>query len=390
MAKITKKYHASRKAPFEVLWRENGKRYSRFFETESSRDAFIEMHSFLEEDQFEALMRMPKESINDVARIEALRGEVPFREIWAFWAKHHKTQNMITVWNACDSYIRDMVKNQKPQSHVVRVRRILELFCEEFADKFLEHITRKELESWLDRLPFAGQTKQNYKAILRTAWSYFEQNDWITKNVATNLKSEKVIRGEIEVLTVEETEQLLRANEHIDPEVCGLMALGLFAGMRSSAISRVEFSEINFDDKNITTPAHKTKIGKRNILEGLPDNLWHWLKRTPPSAFDWCERKFKKRREIAYRRAGLLINAEDVKKLAEKGIKAKLKLPPHNAFRHSFASYHVAAFDNFPKTATIMSHTGTAILHQHYKAAVTKANGLRYFDIFPKESAKTL
>ena len=386
MATITKKYDAERKSPFQVLWREHGKRYSRFFETEEARDAFIETHSFLEEEQFGALAKMSKETITDVARIESMRGEISFREIWGFWAKHHKAQDMVTVWNACDSYIRSMREVGKPESHVVRVRRILEQFCMDFGDALLDHVSRKELENWIGHLPFGAGTKRNYKQIIRTAWSYFEQNDWITRNVAVNLHSEEIIRGEIEILTVEEAEQLLRANEHADPEVCGLMAIGLFAGMRSSAISRIDYAELHFDTKSIHTPAEKTKIKRRHIIEGLPDNLWEWLKRTPATAFNMSERQFKKRRENAYRRAGLLVNAQDVKRLAEEGIKAKLKLPPHNAFRHSFASYHVAAYENFPKTALIMSHTGTDILFQHYKAAATKADGLRYFNIYPGEN----
>lgn len=244
MAKITKKYEATRKAPFRVLWREKGTRHSRFFETEEARDAFIQMHSFLEEERFGALIKMSKDTITDIAKIDQMRGEISFREIWAFWAKHHKTQDMITVWNACDSYIRDMRATGKPESHVVRVRRILEQFCTDFGDALLDHITRKELETWINNLPYGAGTKRNYRAIIRTSWTYFEQNDWLTRNVATNLKSEKVIRGEIEILTVEEAEKLLRANEKVDPEICGLMAIGLFAGMRSSAISRIDYNHL--------------------------------------------------------------------------------------------------------------------------------------------------
>jgi Site-specific recombinase XerD len=333
MAMITKKYCEDRKAPFQVLWRENGKRYSRFFETEESRENFIELHSFLEKDHFEALLKMPNDTITDIARIEILRGEATFKDIWSFWAKHHQATELITLWNACDNYIRNMREIGKPESHVVRVRRILESLCDDYGDRFLESLTRKELENWLNSIPYGPNTKRNYKAIVRTAWSYFEQNEWIMKNIVTKLKSEKIIRGEVEILTVDDVEKLLRANETADPEICGLMAIGLFAGMRSSAISRIDYDELHFDTKSIHTPAHKTKIGRRHIIEGLPDNLWEWLKRTPQSAFEMCDRKFKKRREMAYRRAGLLINAMDVKRLAKQGITAEKNI--QNLTRHS-------------------------------------------------------
>ena len=64
---------------------------------------------------------------------------------------------------------------------------------------------------------------------------------------------------------MEETERLFRANEKIDPEVCGLMALGLFAGMRTSAIPQVEYEEIRMR-QGILTPAKKTKKNRIIII----------------------------------------------------------------------------------------------------------------------------
>ena len=127
------------------------------------------------------------------------------------------------------------------------------MFCETFGDVFLDHISRKELVAWINKLPYSGQTKTNYKDIIRAAWSYFDDREWLSKNVAVKLPVERIVRGEIGILKVEEVEQLLRANENYDPEICGLMALGLFAGMRSSAITRVAYEEINFKERGIKT-----------------------------------------------------------------------------------------------------------------------------------------
>lgn len=367
MATIVKKYQANRKSPFLVVFRINNQRVSRFFETEAERDAFIEKHTFLDDNGMKAMMGLSKQETIDIAVIKSLKkDDVSFRDIWEFWAKHNKAQEMLTVWEACDRYVKDLKEQKRDKNHITRVKRILEQFCEHFENALVEHVSRVELENWVKKLPYSGQTKENYKSIVRTAWSFFERNEFVSKNVAKKLKTEKVIMGEIGILTVDEAEKLLRVNETVDPEICGLMALGLFAGMRTSAIARLDYDEIKFADKQIVTPAHKTKIKKRNIIEKLPDNFWAWMAKTPETAFGWSERKLKKRREMAYRRAGLIVTAEDVKRLAKQGIEAQTKFPPHNAFRHSFASYHVAAFDNFYITAKIMSHTGTEILFQHY------------------------
>ncbi len=195
------------------------------------------------------------------------------------------------------------------------------------------------------------------------------------------------------ILKVEEMEKLFRANEKIDPEVCGLLALGAFAGMRSSAISKVDYHEIDFAQRGIHTPAEKTKKRRRQWIEGLPDNLWAWLKQTPQEAFQMSHRQFTHRRSEALKRAGLLIEADDIayrnRKREEKGldrVKWKPKCPPKNCFRHSFATYHVALHRDAGKTALIMSHRNQQVLYQHYIGTATREQAEAYFEIFPSNA----
>lgn len=48
------------------------------------------------------------------------------------------------------------------------------------------------------------------------------------------------------------------------------------------------------------------------------------------------------------------------------------RYPPHNAMRHSFATYHVALKRDFHDTSLIMSHRGTSILFKHYRVGQQK------------------
>ena len=89
MVKITLKYCEGRKSPFQVSWSENGKRISRFFQTEDEREDFLKTKSFLSEARFGAIMDMDEETISDVAKIEMEREDVSFRDIWEFWKKNH-------------------------------------------------------------------------------------------------------------------------------------------------------------------------------------------------------------------------------------------------------------------------------------------------------------
>lgn len=389
MAKITLRYCEGRKSPFQIAWSENGKRISRFFQTEDEREDFLNKKQFLSEEKFGAIMAMDEETISDVAKIEMEREDVSFRDIWEFWKKNHKGIKIISLWMACNNYLKDLKTNNKISSaHYYHVRKILETLCDSFDERNVSDITRSELENWLKNLNYCPVTKKNYRSTVRAAWGYFERQDYIQKNIAVSLECPKIEQEEIKFLSVSEVEHLLRVNEKVDPEICGLMALGLFAGMRSSAIPRVEYNEIDFKTRGILTPASKTKKGRRNFIENLPDNLWAWLENTPQTAFGWNERKWKKRREIALRRAGLLVNGHNLRdwKLTDKPFERKI--PPKNAFRHSFASYHVAWKRDFQDTALIMSHKGTDILFKHYRGNATKEDADKYFNIYPESYGK--
>lgn len=180
------------------------------------------------------------------------------------------------------------------------------------------------------------------------------------------------------ILSGDEAEALFRANEQVYPGICGLLALGAFAGMRSFAIVRLAYDEVDFKNRAILTPAAKTKKNRRHFIEGLAENLWSWLEKTPPQAFQMTPREFAHRREVALARTGLLVS-----KAAAKASKGKLqpKAPPKNCLRHSFVGYHVALHRDPGKTALLVSHKDQAILWDHYLGVATAEGAGRYFAI---------
>lgn len=390
MATITKRYQAGLKSPFQVRWRVDGKYRSRYFENSEAQGDFAQKLSEMLGADAPNVLSLERHELRDIAKAYTLkRPEVSFTLMAEFWNKHHRDREQITLWNAADLYLRTMKQSgDRSIEYLKHVRKQLEHLCDTYGETLLERIARPQLEEWLNNLPYGPITKRNYRSGIRAAWSFFEKKGWVDAGVASKLNVGKAIHGEIGILTVEETEKLMRANEDADPEVAGLLALGLFAGMRTSAVSRVAYDEINFADRGIETPAAKTKKKRRHYIENLPDNLWAWLKRTPQSAFSMDPRHYRHRISQAFRRAGLLVTKTDVKRLAKKGITAKPQCPPHNCCRHSFVSYHVALHRNFTDTALIISHKGTDILFEHYLGVAKKEDAARYFEIYPRDFDK--
>jgi len=71
---------------------------------------------------------------------------------------------------------------------------------------------------------------------------------------------------------------------------------------------------------------------------------------------------------------------------------AGIKHWPHNALRHSFASYHLAHLNDAAKLALELGHTNAHLVFQHYREVVRPKEAERYWQIKPcvQASAKVV
>ena len=60
-----------------------------------------------------------------------------------------------------------------------------------------------------------------------------------------------------------------------------------------------------------------------------------------------------------------------------------IKRWPVNALRHSFASYHIAHYQDAAKTALQLGHTESATLFRHYYQLVNPKDAQAFWQIFP-------
>ena len=64
---------------------------------------------------------------------------------------------------------------------------------------------------------------------------------------------------------------------------------------------------------------------------------------------------------------------------------AKVTVWPHNAGRHSFASYHLAKHEDPGKLAMALGHPDPSLLFRHYRKLVTAKAAEAFWGIMPKE-----
>lgn len=210
----------------------------------------------------------------------------------------------------------------------------------------------------------APKTQKHYFATIKEFFAFCEQRQYWQNPFRKITKSEapKVKRKKIEIPTPESWQEVFIDIERECPNIAGLYALVGFGGIRLAEAQRLELSEIDFARREIILSFDKTKTGDSWLQSHMPANVWDWLQKYPPNSY-W-----------RYAHPERLIKAS-----------TKIKLP-NNAFRHSFACYHLSLYRDAQKTSILLRHRSPNTMWQNYIDTLTSKDvAEKYFAIVPKK-----
>lgn len=236
-------------------------------------------------------------------------------------------------------------------------------FEEEFGHRAADSISAGEISDWLAGLNLSPVSRNNYRRVLAVMFAFGVKRKVCRFNPARDAEKAKVIEAEPNILTPEQATDLLK---HCAAKIKPVVALGLFAGLRTSELLRLDWAEIDFEEEHILVTADKAKSARRRYIT-MPNNLRQWLMphASKTGAVAPSEGEYYRRLTEARREAGLLKSWEG------------------NEMRHSFASYHLARNRNAGQTAAELGHTTPHLLFQHYRKLATPAAAEEYFAIIP-------
>ncbi|MFN3408377.1 MAG: tyrosine-type recombinase/integrase [Limisphaerales bacterium] len=252
-----------------------------------------------------------------------------------------------------------------------RTREDLKSRLDKFATAFavpVKSLTLAQVQQWLDGLPTSARDKINQRAkvvqLLRWAW----RRGYILDNFADKLERPDADDGEVEIYTPHEITRLLNAAR---PAFRVFVALGAFAGLRSSEIQRLEWSAIDLAENRIVLKGKKRGSARRIIP--IQPNLAAWLAAVknrkghvwPHNDDQTCDEQ---------KRCAAATATEDSPAVAWK----------HNGLRHSFCSYRLAMLKNDGAVALEAGNSATMI-HNRYKQLVTEAQAAEWFAVAPAD-----
>lgn len=239
-------------------------------------------------------------------------------------------------------------------------------FCREFPGRNTEELSTRDLDEWLAGLNLAPVTRNTFRRDLHTLFAFCHSRGYSSTNPVERTRIAKEVSQPVGILSVEQTARLLTsAPQSLIP----YLTIGAFAGLRAAEVERLEWDRIDLDSGFIEVAAKNSKTARRRLVKILP-NLQAWL--TPFRGI-----------------SGLVIPANLRWLLADAREQAGISQWPSNALRHSYASYHLAHFNDAAALALQMGHTNTAMIFQHYREVVKPKNAARFWEIMPSAAAET-
>lgn len=254
--------------------------------------------------------------------------------------------------------------NRRPE--YLRVQRyILSKFCASFGEYAANAIHTDEISAWLQGESWSLRTRANYHNDLSNFFGFAVRKGYCAENPLAHLDKPKVDEASPPaIFTPIEAAKLLNASERLGGRMTPFLALGLFAGLRTTELLKLDWRQIDFDAKTVEISSDVSKTRDHRYVT-ISDNLAAWLAR-------------HQRPQGPVRSAAWRWHRDAARK------EAKLIKWPDNGMRHSFGSYHFAKHNNAALTASEMGHRGeTRTLFGHYRALVKPQDAAAFWLIRP-------
>ncbi|MFT3783802.1 MAG: tyrosine-type recombinase/integrase [Nibricoccus sp.] len=362
---------------------ENGKRIRKFFSSRDAANEWLRQRRPELKNQGRATM-----ALTDAQRLDAVRALAvlePYGVSLAAAAEAFAERAKLLDRTVTFKVLREEILATKEQdgmspSYLVDLKARLTRFGEDYDKRQVATIETRELDDWLRALDLAPISRANFRKVLRTAFEYAVSRGYARENPVAKTAAVKVSAAVPGILKPIEVEALLRV---CDPRVLPSIALGAFAGIRDAEIARMTWDMVDLKGGHIKIGVSVAKTNSRRIIP-MAENLKAWLA-------SYAQHKGSIRGTPSQVRTYM----EDARgKALAKLRDEKVETPglaewPHNALRHSYASYRMAIVANAAQVAEECGHS-VQIMKEHYRELVTKAEAEAWFAVTPAKKAGNL
>jgi integrase len=306
----------------------------------------------------------------EVAALPGKGGKATVEDALKFYLDSLKRRHKsIKISILIENLIDQVKRNGAGMRQVYTLQNRLNRFDAQYRDWLACDFNTEVIDEFLEDLRLAPRTTLHYRAALFQLFKYAQKRGAAELNPVEDAFKPKAGVSEIGFLKPKEVRALLA---HATEEILAGLAIGFFAGVRKAELDRMDWNEIDFTQGHIEVTARKSKTASRRIIP-MQANLRKWLQ---------LHRKI----------SGPIMPTEMVwrNRLADVMKAAELEEWPHNAPRHSFASYRLADTQDAPKVSLELGHDRPETLFEHYRALVTAQSAKAYWKIAPVSGKKII
>ena len=272
-------------------------------------------------------------------------------------------EKSVSVSDAMEALIGARRSAGRTETYCYDLRRRLSRFQKGFPDATVATITAADIDAWLTGLNMAPGTRNTFRRDIRTLFSYCKKRKWVTANEAMETERAKDIDKPASILTPGQAANLLnKCGDDLIPYV----AIGLFAGLRSSELKKLDWSQVDLDGGHIEVTAAQAKTARRRLVP-IADNLRAWLEPV---------------RQIA----GPITPLGKRKRFQKVKEAAGFKSWENNVMRHSFGSYRLAQCQDAARISLEMGNSPQMVF-SHYRELVKPRDAETYWRIMPAAKA---
>lgn len=138
-------------------------------------------------------------------------------------------------------------------------------------------ISRSDINQFLDNPDWSFATRNWYLRHCRTMFNWLLANERIAASPFAGIKQKRTDEKAPCILTVKQTDALMKASAKSDKGTLPYLAIGIFAGVRPAGIERLTWEDIDLRQKVIQVPGSTNKTRDRYVCEMQP-NLVKWLR----------------------------------------------------------------------------------------------------------------
>jgi len=288
-----------------------------------------------------------------------------------FWAENHREGAARHILDLIGDFNKHLVTNNSRPRYIDGMMDTLLRLGNDLHDPMIGDCTTEAILIWLRNPNWSKATFRNRRRELSVFFNWCVRQGILTLNPVARIPSPKLDERKIEVLTVDQTRNLLNGLSGSDR---AYFAIAIFAGLRPAEIDRLTWADVKIDRGHIDLRSESSKARARRLVTIQPC-LKAWL---DPEALEFCREHFP----------DAPISRCDKNEMMKRACHAAgLDRWPKNICRHSFGSYHLERWRNANETALQMGHSTTAMLYRHYREVVTPEEAEAFWSIFPPGAA---